>query len=451
MAMGISLLGSVAICALLLKEKKIKRVMLLMTVILVGVSLAFILLHSNRKENVQGTLFELEKKTRITYTATSLSMRTQVWKDGLRTFLAKPALGHGAGAFEYGYRQHFSGGVYTRYSHSAFLKIAIELGIVGILAFLFFLWGSITCLKKTEGYSDHFVFIILISAACGFLFSILDFAFDTPAFFITFFLITSVSMGTEKIKQGKVAKLLLFFMVCVLIFSFFFTGKSNLSKKSIENGSAYEDMGLFNNAYQAYSDSIKEMPLNQEGFMRIESVLFKKYSRETDTGEKNKTKQAIEYYLGIMAKSNKKDSELMFTQGVGYEILNNRDKAELYYKEALLYYPASVYYALRCAKFYLAQENHEEAKRIIASMSSYKEKYRIFRNPNGVFFYLLEDLGAEMEYTQGNHKKALAIAQNNLKDAEENMFVTSSVKAREFISRDRLILYLKERLRTFEK
>ncbi|MCX5804135.1 MAG: hypothetical protein NTU69_11510, partial [Proteobacteria bacterium] len=146
-----------------------------------------------------------------------------------------------------------------------------------------------------------------------------------------------------------------------------------------------------------------------------------------------------------------KDSELMFTQGVGYEILNNRDKAELYYKEALLYYPASVYYALRCAKFYLAQENHEEAKRIIASMSSYKEKYRIFRNPNGVFFYLLEDLGAEMEYTQGNHKKALAIAQNNLKDAEENMFVTSSVKAREFISRDRLILYLKERLRTFEK
>jgi tetratricopeptide (TPR) repeat protein len=152
-----------------------------------------------------------------------------------------------------------------------------------------------------------------------------------------------------------------------------------------------------------------------------------------------------------MEKRNEKDSEFIFAKGIGYEILSNKNKAEFYYKEALFYYPASAYYALRFARFYLIQKNYEETKRIIASISAYKEKYRIFKNPNGVFFYLLEDLEAEMEYTQGNHKKAVAIAQNNLKDAEENMFVTSSVKARAFITHDRLIQYLKERLRTYEK
>ena len=146
-----------------------------------------------------------------------------------------------------------------------------------------------------------------------------------------------------------------------------------------------------------------------------------------------------------------KNSELMFTKGVAYDVLNEKEKAEYYYRQALYNYPASVYYALRLTRYYIDQNNLRGAKEVIDSINRYREKYTLFKNPNGVYFYVITDFEAELAYKEGNLKKALSIAQQNLHNAEADLFITSSIKAREFITRENVIQYLKARMEFYEK
>jgi len=451
-AMGITLLSSLVILMILLKKRQLKSILLFVIVIIIGVSLAFTLLSANKKKGIGGALVEIEKKTGITQTATSLLMRAEVWKDGFKAFIAKPVIGHGAGTFEYAYRQHYNGGVYTRYSHSALLKIAIELGVPGVITFLLLLGGGIRSLKNKEWEKNNYMAILFIAFGAGFLFSMVDFALDTPSFFITLIIFVSLFMVEEKKEEAKKTSSLLFFSVIILLlFSFLFTSKAALSTNSVENGNGFEELGLFNHAYESYSHAIKEMPLNDEGFMYMGNLLIKTHLRTRDEDERMKTKAVLESYLGMVEKRKAKDSELIFTKAVACELLDKKSKAELYYKESLFYYPASVYYAVRFARFYLNQGNSGEAKKIIDSINNYREKYRIFKNPDGVFFYIIRDLEAELAYREGYHKKAIEIAQMNLREAETDTFVTSSIKGREFITRDRVIAYLKQRIKLYER
>jgi len=448
-AMGITLLSSLALLVILLRERQLKTIALVAIVIGAGIALAYTMLHVNKKQGIEGVISELEKKTKIIQTAQSMSMRVEVWRDSLKTFIAKPVIGHGAGAFEYAYRKHYTGGVYTRYSHSAPLKIAIELGILGLMTFLLFLGKSIHGYFQEEG-NTHERTILFITLTAGLLFSLVDFSFDTPSFFITLLVIMSFFIKEKESEERKPSRGLFFFLILLLLVSFFFTAKTNLSMKSVENGNGLEDVGLLDNAYESYEDGIKEMPLNDEGFMYLGNLLIKKYRYTQDGVHRAQIHSALINYLDVLEARTIKDSELIFTKAVAFNMIHNKQKAEYYYKEALCYYPASVYYAVRLARFYCDLGNYGEAKRVITSIQTYREKYRIFKNPNGVYFYLITDIEADIAYREGDSKRALAIAQQNLKDAESDTFITSSIKAREFITRENMLQYLRERMRLYD-
>jgi O-antigen ligase len=76
----------------------------------------------------------------FTLTDTSTLDRRIMWHTAVRMIEAKPLLGHGLGTFMANY-SHFMPADYTEivYAHNCFLQIAAEIGIIGLIIFLWFI------------------------------------------------------------------------------------------------------------------------------------------------------------------------------------------------------------------------------------------------------------------------------------------------------------------------
>ncbi|MCX5803911.1 MAG: O-antigen ligase family protein [Proteobacteria bacterium] len=448
-AIGIALLVVLYSTIALVMNRDIKRFLMLIFIVFIGCAIAFSLLYGSKRDVSQGTGFELEKKMKITRSYVStLGLRTEIWKNGLNAFLAKPVIGYGPGTFEYAYRKYFDGGLYTRYAHSSLLKIGTELGIIGVLCSLFYIIGLIIHFRVRLKESRYL--FIVISIGSGFLFGLVDFAFDIPAFSITFFVLSSLFFEKNIPVAEKTYRILFYLIALLMIVSLFFTVKANLSKKSLENGIIYEENGLLKDAYLSYRDSIKEMPLNSEGYMKIINVLIKSYRNEKDLEEREKIKNAINSYLVRAEEIKDNDSEMFFVEGMGHAFCGNVVKAENSFLKALSYYPSSPYYVYEIARFYFENNELKRAKTLIHSIDSYINKYKSSKNPNGFFMYKIRDLESEIEYKDGNVSNALMIEKKNIHDVKNEEFIISSIKSREFIQKELFIRYLEKRISFYE-
>jgi O-antigen ligase len=81
--------------------------------------------------------------------AGSLQQRMVMWRTTLRMIEDRPILGVGTGGFLDGYRPHMPDLGWQRFEsgdpHNQYLKILAEQGIVGLAAFLFFIFRVLTC------------------------------------------------------------------------------------------------------------------------------------------------------------------------------------------------------------------------------------------------------------------------------------------------------------------
>ena len=456
-AMGISLLFVFCFIIAMIRKKNIKSVFITVAITAAGLVIVFTLLHTGQKGDSSGLTAELGKKAQITKSeVTTLNTRTEIWKNGLSAFMAKPVIGYGAGAFEYGYRKYFDGGIYTRYAHSTFLKYGVELGLIGILCFLFYIGGFFSCLRSRLKEPEYL--FILVSTGCGFIFSLLDFSFDMPAHIITFFVLSSAVFLKEDNESKKetgfgprfIKYLTPSVIIILLTVSFFFTAKAGLAKKSIENANAMEDSGFFFNAYLSYRDAISDMPADNDGYIKAANSLKKLYEIEPDPKKKEDIKNGLIAYLKMMEKKRDKDSQLYFISGVSHAILGETGKAENYLLNAISCYPSSANYIYEIVRFYISTGELKKALRWTHVIDPYLDKYRTSKNPKGFYVYKIRDMEAEMEYKQGNIAAALSIAKNNLKDAGEGKFVITSVRSGEYISTELFLIYLKDRVNFFE-
>ncbi|MCX7965054.1 MAG: O-antigen ligase family protein [Syntrophorhabdaceae bacterium] len=436
----------------MLRKKEFKKLLILLLTVAISILFIVILLKTGEKGELKGLSYELTKKARITKEEVkTINTRTEIWRNAINAFMAKPILGFGAGASEFAYRKYFDGGIYTRYTHSLILKIGVETGIIGILCFLFYISGFFYYSRKR--LKIPLCLFIFASVCCGFLFGLFDFSFDMPAHNVTFFILSSMAFKNEN-KRSNVKnreKFIWIFIIVVLLASFMFTTKVSLAKKSIENAQALQENGFFINAIQSYNEAINELPWDNEGYIGLMSLLKIQYNMESDPQKKEHLKNLIFNILKSLEKKNDRDSQLYFAMGLCYETTGYDDWAEYYLLKASTLYPSSAQYLSEIVRFYLVRNRIEDADIWAKKIEPYLVRYRTSKNPVGFFVFKIKDMHAEIELRKGNKINALSILKDNLHDILTDKYLIYNIKTGLNIPRWQLIEYLKVRTERIKK
>jgi len=457
--LGIILLMYFITTAILIFERKKKE---LLKIGLVGVitvaAVIFVLNHGSRKDDgINARSIIIQKTKAVSSDISTLNTRTDIWKNAFNAFKHSPIVGFGAGSFEYAYRKYFDGNSYTGVAHSTIVKIGIELGLIGLFCYLFYLVGVFMASGKL--LKERRYLFLLFSFVAGFLFSLLDFSFDVKSHVLTFFVIGSAFLLSivrhhnnapqEKI-HGKGSVLFLTLIVCILA-NLLFTTRLNEFKTSVQNGDLLMEENLPLSALYSYRDATMAMPLSTEGFTRALSVLVQIYP----AADKEQTKKAIlteiKEYMGVLEGKRDKDSEVFLILGKSHALLGDTEKADKYFSLALEYYPSSGRYIHEIASYYASQENYDKAMKVIRSFDPFIEKHRGPHNPRGIFVYKIRDLEADLEFIMGNRSNSLRIVENNFNDAKQNVFVITSSRAQTFVQKEAFLEYLQNKARIYRK
>lgn len=456
-AIGLATLGILTSLVLLAMDRDVKRILHIVGIVCAGLLIAVLLMNINKKEISGGVQREMKYKvSNISTQIKSLNTRTDIWKGGFRAFVHKPILGYGAGTFEYPYKKYYNGSFGTKYAHSMIIKTIVELGIVGIICWMFYLAGC--CIWIRNVFPDRKNTHIILAVLSFFLFGLIDFSFDTPAHIITFILLTSLliqpsavpddpAISVKAKKMNFASRGIMVFVLFCFVFSFYFTLRTELAYKAIESGAAMRENNFsLLDTYRVYEDAVKKMPLNDEGFIGSLSILIASYNAENDAVKKEKMKKAIGGYLDRMEKKRNRDSELFYIMGMGYIILGKKDNAEHCFDRALFYCPSSSYYILRIAEYYFHRGDYDMAAKTIGTFAPYMDNYETARNPNGQYVYRMRDLEVEIMLRRGNRSGALSLAIENLKDAERERFVITNARARGIIEKKSVLDTLRKRV-----
>jgi O-antigen ligase len=110
-------------------------------------SAAILAASAHVRGRVAQALTEIETVDR-TPAGTRLGQRVVMWRNTVRMIRDHPVFGVGTGGFQDGYRPYVQGvagwqGHETGDPHNQFLKIQGEQGIIGLAAFLFFIYGAL--------------------------------------------------------------------------------------------------------------------------------------------------------------------------------------------------------------------------------------------------------------------------------------------------------------------
>ncbi|MCX5811024.1 MAG: O-antigen ligase family protein [Proteobacteria bacterium] len=462
MGMFIGALSIIAGFVLLIMKKRFKKAVFLILIVLLALTILISVVYIGGKG--KSDAFQdraIDRLNKTTTHITTLTYRTVTWKIGINAFLDKPLLGYGAGTFEHAYRKYYNATLYTKYAHNVFIKIMVELGLLGLISFLIYLFGfiiGVIRMIRDTGNNDTKYFFIAISAISGFLFAVSNVTFEMPAYAITFFILSSVffagERGTENVdrvrqRHGALAVMIFLLVAITLMGSFFFTERANISVKMNEEGAIFTENGLLQEAFVSYGESINTMPINNYGYIGMMNVLLRYYKVEQNAYEKIKIKNIIVQFLPQIEHNPDKYSELFFVAGSINSLLGNIEKAEDYFKKALQYHPSSGFYMYETANFYLINGNLEKAKMLIQRMKTYADRHT-GSEMHGLYVYKMRDLESNIEYLDGNIQNAFKLAKRNLEDAEKDKNVAGNILAREYIEKDSFVKYLKDRVDFYE-
>jgi O-antigen ligase len=441
----VMVLEFVSIMGVFLFRRKWGQSMVIVMAAAIGLAIFLLTIHIQGNASEKRLEASISSKTSTALgQVKTLNLRTSTWESGLRAFKEQPILGYGSGAFEYAYRKYFGGRLYTRYSHGSIIKIAVEVGAIGLAAFLWYLFGVGTSILKKRFQPG----LITLSIAGGFLFGLVDCAFDTPAFVISFFLISSTFLIREQTILMPRMKIKLLIMTLLILVSFGFTGKAGLAKKSIDEGDVLQELGSVSGAIASYKEASMIMPIDNEGYIRLMTILTRIQLSELDSNNRDLLSRKLAIQRQRMERD--RDSELYFISALGDKMLGNDVQALHLIREAIALYPSSPYYLIYAVTWYLEKSELSEALALVRSFDPFVDNIKQWGNPYGLYIYRLRDLEAEIELQKGEIQNAISIAKSNLESAKRNEFVISSYKTREFVSKEQLLQYLSTRLSYYE-
>ena len=451
--LAIVLLGLIANLVLFFYSRNRLGIMKILGVVTLSAIICLSLLYGGTAGKNTGVQSVIAQKAKTAYTQLStLNTRTDIWKNGLAAFKNSPLVGYGAGTFEYAYRKYFDGNSYTGVAHSALIKTIVELGILGLLCFLFYLFGVFVGTRSIM--RDPLGRFVLIAATSGFLFGLVDFSFDVTSHVITFFVLTAFffaesaplleSQYTPKKERGNLS--IFAIVIASLMVTFLFSSRVSLFRRTIETADLMKENGFALEALYAYRDAIEIMPLSNEGYIKALATLVQIYQLEGSEKVRPLMMKELSEYITTSEKQKDRDSELYFILGQAYSLKGEQEKIRFYFDRALYYYPSSARYVYEITSYYASRGKDDEAMKYIRSFDPYIEKHRGRHNPRGIFVYKIRDLEADLRHKNGEKLEALRIAQNNLENAQKGTYVITSAKSsHNFISRDQFVEYLRQK------
>jgi O-antigen ligase len=151
---------------------------------------------SGGASHVLGALFDIAEST---------GDRLEYWRMALGIISDYPITGSGLGGYAAMAQRYQIGSVYSRYAHNNFLQVLAELGIFGLIAYLWLITDILSKgisiirkdrLKQTE------TFFLIVPIVGLLIHTILDFDWDVPAIQMAFFLLAGLISRIEGI-DGK--------------------------------------------------------------------------------------------------------------------------------------------------------------------------------------------------------------------------------------------------------
>jgi O-antigen ligase len=452
--MGLAFLTVLMTGILLAKDRNIKGLFMLLGLLVAGIALSVLLMNWGGKGGITGVQNELANKMEnIVSHMETLNTRTEIWKNGFKAFIEKPALGYGAGTFEYPYKKYYGGRFATKYAHNTVVKVAVELGIVGLICWFLFLVGLFLWTKKV--FSGRRNIYVACSTLSLLAYGLLDFSFNIPAHVITFFVLAAMLQGYREERDpnsclddtAKMSRYVLFLpAILILTASFYFTIMASSADRAIASGDSLAEHGLLLNASRSYEEALKRMPLNNMAYIKASQAMGVLYSHAKDDEKKKLFESDLLHYLSKMEGIKDRNAELFSALGTGYAKLGHRKKADLYLNRAVSYLPSSSFFVLTLANYYFDLGEYQKAVGAIHSFAPYVANYEMSRDPNGLFVYKMRDLEVEMELRKGNNEKALNLARQNLADAESERFVIRSMQAVQLVESKPVVEHLRKRV-----
>ena len=144
-----------------------------------GAALAYVAHHkSSRMAEISAEIHDYEKHGE----ATSVGLRLEFYKRSLQLIAQRPVFGSGVGSVESQFQQMTAGhtgaqGMLTANPHNEYLMMSVQLGMVGLAAFVWLLWQLWSTSLRVPGLDGVFSsgYVAAFAAACAANSLLLDF------------------------------------------------------------------------------------------------------------------------------------------------------------------------------------------------------------------------------------------------------------------------------------
>ena len=330
------------------------------------------------------------------FNGNTFNTRVLLWKNSLEMIKENKIFGVGAGNWQiyfpkygldkFGIENEVTKGIMTyQRPHNDFIWIFCEMGIIGILSYLFlfaaFLFYGLKLIKNQSENKANWLYALFISTIIGYIIiAFADFPFERIEHQIILFTIFSIVLGnyylnkTTKLKTLNIG-LSTFSISSLVIFIFmmivttkrykgeFHTSQMNVAVKASDWNKVIEEVDLVNNVF--YSVDPLSIPL----FWYKGVALF---SSKNITGAKIEFKNAY--------KIDPYNIHILNNLASSYEKLGDHKNAEIYYKKALKISSHFEETLLNLAAIYFNAKKYDEAFETIdkCSTASTKPNYKLF-------------------------------------------------------------------------
>lgn len=225
--------------------------------------------------------------------------RTSIWRSSFRTFLDAPLLGVGKGNFEIAtppywtekakdvYAHHLEAG---RQAHNEYIEIAVETGIVGFGAFIWFLLclgsRSLSLWKKQLTGERRTLMLAIVWAMTAVLVdSMVNFDLQTPACALSFFVLVGVIdvLGLEqeprstairlRERSGSIARVAVWVLLPVLmLLGALSIARPFLAKVRITSGKVAASRANLKEATRQFASAVRHAPWDWQASYKLASA-----------------------------------------------------------------------------------------------------------------------------------------------------------------------------------